>query len=1069
MGTEMTTEAIQGTSVVLAVVPLLLAILAYAILLRATRQLRGVRTEFGVFAARVAIGCGLWWFAALFLLSGPLAMLFRLLGLAGEAVPGAMSSVRFTSSWPLGMWCLLGALATEIVLWCYRFERRSLSRASGNALVGLRIALLVLLIFLLAQPVWHTEWESAVERYVAVLIDDSASMQLADTEATPSEKLATARLFGVEFAEQPLDLSELQQRFQRLANVLQREAEAFETIGTADADAAHCLLKARRAPLMQTLAKLDDTRKSLTEALGKLRKQRLSKDAALTVTMTSINKQVKALPRSLQKGIAKQLTAETPAQAKTRLKPLRQQLQNAAAASQRLSVELTALTALLDDALYASLSPRRRAEIDRQSEATRRAIAQHVLSTQRDGMAMPLLAYLEEEYSLKVYRFASSSQVATGSEIRDDVPSTWRGATNLASALTQAKAEIPAGRLSGVLVLTDGRHNADQSVVPIASELRVAGVPVHTVMFGSRHVPADAAIAKVAVSQSVLLGDKVSLTTTLKIDGYRGREVAVKLFYENEEYDRRLVTVPEDRYRVDVDFSHQPKSAGLHDYRFELVAADDSEPLEDHLAENNTVTKTVPVADDRTKLLLVESRPRWEFRYLKNLFTGRDRTVHLQYVLTRPDRIAGVPRPAVVHASASRAYGEFAATALPASREEWMKFDVIVLGDVGPETLTPETLEILDDFVAKRGGSVITIAGPNFMPHAFADTPLANLLPVAFDPSTRPLHHGPEPSYRLALTSDGAAHSIMDQSSGQTSNDLVWLGMPQLRWRHPAVEAKAGATVLAYAQPMRWAGEDDSENAFDTLAKQRKREQQNPLICVHDYGAGRVLMLTFDRMWRLRLKVGNKYHYRFWGQALRWATAEKLPFGSTYVRLGTDRQQYRSDQSVLVRARLVDQEANPVLSDNVAVKVFHGENASSIHPMNRVADQPGRYEIDLGTFAEPGSLRVELVGAAVESLLAEESRSEGVGADVAILPVSSAEELVEYAADEIIPRQLANMTKGLVVAPLEATSLLGHLGEPTRMVREEASITLWDAWPLLLLCLAAACGEWGFRKKMGLT
>ena len=119
------------------------------------------------------------------------------------------------------------------------------------------------------------------------------------------------------------------------------------------------------------------------------------------------------------------------------------------------------------------------------------------------------------------------------------------------------------------------------------------------------------------------------------------------------------------------------------------------------------------MAEDQVNLLFVEGRPRWEFRYLKNLFSGRDKTVRLQYVLLEPDKLEGVPALKKIEASASRPDGEIEATALPKDEAEWMKFDVIILGDVAPKYLKPEELKILERFVKDRSGTLIVISGPN--------------------------------------------------------------------------------------------------------------------------------------------------------------------------------------------------------------------------------------------------------------------------------------------------------------------------------------------------------------------
>ncbi|MFN9134796.1 MAG: hypothetical protein ACK5YE_03090, partial [Planctomyces sp.] len=122
---------------------------------------------------------------------------------------------------------------------------------------------------------------------------------------------------------------------------------------------------------------------------------------------------------------------------------------------------------------------------------------------------------------------------------------------------------------------------------------------------------------------------------------------------------------------------------------------------------NNSVSRNVRVSGDQIRVLLIEGRPRWDFRYLRNLFAGRDRTVFLQAVLLQPDRLAGIPVPPIVYASAGRAFDDCDATGLPRSESEWLKFDTVVLGDVSPEQLGPDGVRALETFVRKKGGSLV--------------------------------------------------------------------------------------------------------------------------------------------------------------------------------------------------------------------------------------------------------------------------------------------------------------------------------------------------------------------------
>ena len=64
---------------------------------------------------------------------------------------------------------------------------------------------------------------------------------------------------------------------------------------------------------------------------------------------------------------------------------------------------------------------------------------------------------------------------------------------------------------------------------------------------------------------------------------------------------------------------------------------------------------------------------------------------------------------------------------------------MVILGDVNPALLSAAALQNLADFVDQpgKGGALVLIAGPTYMPAAYRDTPLARLLP--FDARQRAL------------------------------------------------------------------------------------------------------------------------------------------------------------------------------------------------------------------------------------------------------------------------------------------------------------------------------------------
>ncbi len=80
-------------------------------------------------------------------------------------------------------------------------------------------------------------------------------------------------------------------------------------------------------------------------------------------------------------------------------------------------------------------------------------------------------------------------------------------------------------------------------------------------------------------------------------------------------------------------------------------------------------------------------------------------------------------------------------------------------------------------------------------------------------------------------------------------------------------------------------------------------EKNHALVVAQHVGMGQVLFIGFDSTWRMRYRVGDTYHHKFWGQVMRWATASKLPAGTNLVKLGTDRARYGPHENITARAK----------------------------------------------------------------------------------------------------------------------------------------------------------------------
>jgi hypothetical protein len=634
----------------------------------------------------------------------------------------------------------------------------------------------------------------------------------------------------------------------------------------------------------------------------------------------------------------------------------------------------------------------------------------------------------------------------------------------MAAALQRVMTDIPGKQLAGIVMLTDGRHNAPSRVEPVAGRLgteSASGAPVSSIVFGSEKPPTDAAIVNLEAPDTVYAGDKVYIAAQVKLDGMGGKKVTVTLSKGDTAVQSQTIEVPGRAYRTRVELSDTPTEKGLLSYR---VAVDGTE--DEVIKTNNEYPVTVSVTDDQVRLLLVDGRPRWEFRYLKNLFASRDKTVRLQYVLFDPDSVAGMPAKPSARASASRPPGEAEATSLPNDDQEWAKFDVIVLGDVQPSELTLPAQEALRRFVVDRGGTLVMIAGPHFMPRAFAGTLLDQVLPVELQPTTAYPVPTPDESFGVALTPEGRDSVIMRLKADPQENVAFWSSRPEARWRYPIAEVKPRAVALAYAQPASGEGvQSKGAGSVGQPQADRRFQAEHALVVTQNVGLGQVVFLAFDETWRLRYREGDTYHHKFWGQLLRWATANKLPAGTSLVKLGTSQARYPLHSRVEVRAKIMQPDLTPLAGGQVAALVFRDDQLVLRRRLEYIGDAPGIYAADLGELPS-GQYRVELEGPQVQAILAGEGAARvatGFSVDAA-----SATEQVELAADPGLPGLLARLTGGVVVGPSEAAQVLDSLGPSILTLQERREYALWSSWPLLGLMIVLATAEWLLRKKVGL-
>jgi hypothetical protein len=671
-----------------------------------------------------------------------------------------------------------------------------------------------------------------------------------------------------------------------------------------------------------------------------------------------------------------------------------------------------------------------------------------------------ILEKLRETMRVRVVRAARSVR-AEGEKLAEG----WGDATDLASALGTVLEQVPPDELGGVVMVSDGRHNRPERVEDVARRFGILDAPVGMVAVGSEQAPKDAAVLSVRAPEAVHLGDRMRVAADLKFDGYKGQTAKVLLKQAGKVLEEREVRIPQDHHREEVRFAQVPGEGGVNEYRVEIAALDG-----ERFDVNNHWNFETSITDARTNVLIIESHPRWEFRYLRNLFYGRDKSVHLQYVLMNPDRISDQKNDAVP-ASASRPFGDSLATRLPANEEEWQKFDVIILGDVDAKTISQETWEIISRCVNERAALLVMIAGPRSMPHAIVSPAGRALVPAEIEFGDRNyFSEGKEP-FGFNLTSSGARHPVTEQSAGEAANGRVWAEFPKLSWRHPVTGLKEGAEVLLTATTNNSGAAvttgEGMASALDDLAKRREIEARNALLVTRQTGKGKVALLLTDRTWRLREGAGDLHHHRFWGNLVRWGAGPILRSGGTRARLGTDQLTYTPDDRVKVTARLRAVDLTPVDDPSLRAEVLSGGKLVATVPLTAVADSNGLYEADLEPFSKAGGYEIRLRGDQTDALVKEDGARE-LKAGFKIVGSRGPVELAETTMNRPLLETIAGLSGGKVVAPDKAGDLAALFLTEKNEREEIRESSLWDSGWILGLMAILLGSEWVIRRAGGL-
>jgi len=621
------------------------------------------------------------------------------------------------------------------------------------------------------------------------------------------------------------------------------------------------------------------------------------------------------------------------------------------------------------------------------------------------------LGEIGKQSELRLFGF---SDHATPVERLDDLHG-GAGATHIGEALqtvTQLAASVP---VAAVVLVSDGADTADSLGEAELARLAAAGIPVHTVGVGPEQPVNDLELAQLQVPPEAVAGATVRANVSIRHQKQKNGRLRL--------YDAgKLIAAQEVQFTdaaglttVAVEFP-----AGESGVR-ELRATIDAAPGETRTA-NNERHAVLEVNGRRRAVLYVEGEPRWEYKFIRRAIEG-DRAV----------RIASA-----VRATPNRYYrqgltaGDQIENGFPATAEELFAYDAVILGSLEAAALSTEQNEWLKEFVDRRGGSLLLLAGRDGLGDGgWGRVAIAPLLPAK-------LPGGAERSFverksQARLTPYGRESVVGRLAADPAANEKAWKELPPLTNYQELGTLRPGAVVLLEAVT---------------------GDRVSPLLVTQRYGRGStwVLATATTWHWQMQLPKDDQRHETFWKQLVYTLIAP----APQRLSLQPERSVYEDGKAVTLEAEVLDEAFKPAVEPAITITANAPNGAvvpARVEPSGR---GDGRYTVALDA-REPGLYQVRLTATAGGKALGEAvthlRRVDGV--------------LEQFGSWQHRPmlERIARETGGRYwtlddLAGLPEAIRYSHAG----MV-ESRTIDLWNA-PLGFLLLALLKGgEWLLRRR----
>lgn len=383
--------------------------------------------------------------------------------------------------------------------------------------------------------------------------------------------------------------------------------------------------------------------------------------------------------------------------------------------------------------------------------------------------------------------------------------------TSLMSALERVSSETAANRISGAILLTDGRvHDADSAAPPW---------PVHVLVSGSERF--DRSITLLQAPSFGLVRAGVEIEYVVEDQGGSGAPIAPVDLWVDGRLQRRAEATVGVPAKVMVDLPHAGPVA------VELRTEAGADEITDR---NNRAIAEISGVRDRLRVLLVSHSPHPAARVWRNLLKTDPAVDLIHFTILRTlDRLSPVPE------------AELSLIQFPAQRlfiEEIDSFDLLVFDRYRRRQLLSDAyFASIGEYVRTGGALLVALGGPADPTPGLLETLIPEVTPV------EPTGVSLEEAFTVKPTERGRRHPLTRAVVADLEGAGSWY------WQK-AVRVDSGEALLSGARGL-------------------------PLLTAARVGRGRVGVLASDQAWLwARGHGGGGPHGELFRRMAHWLMGE---------------------------------------------------------------------------------------------------------------------------------------------------------------------------------------------------